>query len=134
MGLPWLYPRYSGELSFSFEFRNFQILSLISSTTRHSFMSILLKCQATLYFLKLLLELTSSFFSLGSSKMPGSVSICFAFVKVCFVAYNMLNFRDGSMNCSEEYVSLLGGMFCRYLLNPDDLNLFHSEISLLVLV
>lgn len=97
-------------------------------------MSILLKLQVSLYFLKLLLELTSSFFPLGSSKMPGSVSICFAFVKVCFVAYNMLNFRDGSMNCSEDYVSLLGGMFYRNLLNPADLNLFHSEISLLVLV
>lgn len=90
-------------------------------------MSVLLKLQASLYFLKLLLELTSSFIPLGSGKMQGSVS-------VCFVAYNMLNFRDGSMNCSEEYVSLLGGMFCRYLLNPADLNLFHSEISLLVLV
>ena len=72
-------------------------------------MSVLLKLQASLSFLKLLLKLTSSFIPLESSKMQGSVSICFAFFKVCFVAYNMLNFRDGSMNCSEDYASRLGG-------------------------
>lgn len=99
---------YSDELLFSLDFRDFQILSLISSTIYHSFTSVLHKLQASLSFLKLLLELTSTLY-LGSSKMQGSVSICLAFVKVCFVAYNMLNFRDGSMNCSEDSASLLGG-------------------------